>query len=168
VKRLWSLVLLVPLACSGAMRAQRPPTTAEIARILGIRIWQVRKPWRLHRIWDIQMIPASSVKPQGNPGSKLTQKTYMLAFRDFDQSTGNAKVLFTLPQQAKSYSSGDFDLTGDLPADDQLNIEYFSRPRYAKDGTQCVIGQVTDAMNGQIRYIALVLASNMPQIDPVR
>jgi len=114
------------------------------------------------------MIPASSVKPQGNPGSKLTQKTYMLAFRDFDQSTGNAKVLFTLPQQAKSYSSGDFDLTGDLPADDQLNIEYFSRPRYAKDGTQSVIGQVTDAMNGQIRYIALVLASNMPQIDPVR
>jgi hypothetical protein len=91
----------------------------------------------------------------------------MLSFRDFDQSTSNAKVLFVLPQQAESFSTGDFDLTGDLPPDDQLNIEYYERPRYSADGTQCLIGQVTDAMNGQVRYIALMLASNTPQSDPV-
>lgn len=149
-------------------QVQTPPSAAEIADVLGIHTWRVRKPLQVHRIWDIKMIDSSEVKPPGEPGSSLSRQGYLLALRDLGRSSGGTKVAFTLPQEGTSYSSGEFDLAGDLKSSGQVNIEYFPRPRYSRDGSQCLIGKVTSAEDGTFRYIALVLASNRPQADPIR
>ncbi len=142
-------------------QVQQPPNTAEISKILGIKTWRVRKPWRAHDIWSIEMIGLDKVKPEGDPGSSLTRRGYLLALRESEDSGSNNTYRFTLPQQALSYSSGVIDLCKDLDCG-ATEISFFPHPRYSKDGSQCLLAKLK-TLDGTVRYLALVLASYTPQ-----
>jgi hypothetical protein len=156
--------VLIILSSSADAQVQRPPSNAEISKILGIKTWRVRKPLRGHDIWSIEMIHAENLRPEGDPGSALTHSTYLFALREVG-GEGHAELYrFTLPQQGSSYSSGDIDLCKDLDCG-ATEITFFPRPRYSKDGKQCILATLK-TLSGDVRYLALVVANYSSQDAP--
>ena len=150
--------VIVCLLGTLSMRGQQqtPPTTAETAKILGIKTWRVRKPARGSYVWSIEMIRPEQLRPQGDPGSSLSRDGYLFALREAGGEGNSNLYRFTLPQQGNSYSSGDIDLCKDLDCGAN-EISFFSHPRYSKDGSQCILAKLK-TLSGDVRYLALVIA----------
>ena len=138
--------------------ARQPPRVAR-SSATSAHVWRVRKPLRAIGVWTIAMIEPVDILPTGKPIKNLTRAAYRLSLRPEPAPDGNPKYRYTLPQRGSRHITGHIDLCADLICEGDKQIEFFPKPRYSQDGTQCLLGRITTLADRNVRYHALNLAT---------
>jgi hypothetical protein len=161
VKHVARIVALLTLFC-GCAEAQKnaaPPTTPELLRILRITNFRVRTPNHPDYVWDIRVLKREELKSRGTRPKGLTIQTGLLSMRE----KADGVYEFMLPERSGAYSQGDFELCKETHCADQYSLRWLKRPVYSADGTQCLLGELSNLGDERpSAYIALVRVYNKP------
>lgn len=142
-----------------AQQETQPPTVSELLHILRINTFRVRTPASSNEVWDLKILPRNEVKVHGAKPKGLTPSLGLLSMRDL----GNHVYEFTLPERGGAYSQGNFEMCEEISCSGQYSIRWLKRPLYSADGTQCLLGELSNLEDETpSAYIALVRIRNKP------